>query len=449
MSDLLFQKLSSFLLQHYNSARPILLALSGGPDSLALFHLLVQWRQQTQGEVGIAHVDHGWRAESASEAEILRQLAASAKMPFHLKTLDPKTLSGNLEAACRMERLHFFRELSETYGYQATLLGHHRDDQAETVLKRVFEGSSLCALSALQPISKVEGCTVWRPFLDVSKKTIMEWLATNQLEAFSDRTNLDPKFLRARFRSKIIPFLQDTFGKEIASPLCQIAEEAQELKEFCAHQFKPILDGAVTGPFGGWLNLSNEKSPFAIKYILRELCQRAGCALPKTVAATACQLILENKSDRELFVGDFRICVDRHHVFVLKQGVITVLPQILCHVGEHVYGPWKVSVRSGATATKSGWQHCMEGVVQVALPEGAYELSVPVLQDCYPRSSSISKWWTTEKVPAFLRYMMPVIKSEGRIVHEFLGKPVTTVPEGEKMLSVILSWTLQQAIPDH
>ena len=90
------------------------MALSGGPDSLCLFYCLLEYRKRYGTPIHIAHVDHGWREESRQEVEILQRLAGNNQISFHLKTLNPTLMKGNLEAICREERYAFFAELCES-----------------------------------------------------------------------------------------------------------------------------------------------------------------------------------------------------------------------------------------------------------------------------------------------------------------------------------------------
>ena len=142
--------LIKFFEGRYRQNMPLLLAFSGGPDSLALLHLLMEFHKIRPLKLAIAHVDHGWREESAEEAAQIALMAANLGLPLHLRKLDPKHLSGNLEAACREERFRFFASLCRDHGYQAVLLAHHADDLAETVLKRALEGASLPRLAAVR-----------------------------------------------------------------------------------------------------------------------------------------------------------------------------------------------------------------------------------------------------------------------------------------------------------
>src|SRR5262245_9574892 len=108
--------------------KKVLLALSGGADSTALLYGLLN----EPVELGIVHIDHSWREESGVEALELKKRYSS--IPFYLKKLDPKDISGNLEEGCRLARLDFYRQICERERYEAVFLAHHSDDQAETVL---------------------------------------------------------------------------------------------------------------------------------------------------------------------------------------------------------------------------------------------------------------------------------------------------------------------------
>lgn len=425
MKDSLENAVSSFLQQHYDPTRPVLLALSGGPDSLSLLHLLLRYRKKNPLQLGVAHVDHHWRPESSGEAEVLRMVLERLKVPFHLKEIDPKKMEGNLEAACRQERLKFFHELCEKYKYQSVFLGHHADDQAETVLKRVLEGANLPYLAGLQPVNDVEGVTVWRPLLQVSRASIVKWLKDNHLDAFTDPTNLDPKYLRGRFRTQIIPDLAKNFGKEVSSSLCHLAEEAQELRNHLKDELKKYLMQIQRGAMGSLLDLSEEcpSSPFAIKFLLRELCRESGYTLNRDLTDTAFALFHEGKADRQLATKDFTLHIDRRRLFIMKNVEISLPSKQPLPIGQSQYGDWRItttSVENYSSAT-CNWIDVWKGKVEVTVPDLEYAVGPPVLSAPYPNQSApLSKWWTNEKVPAFLRQSIPVLWSEERICHEFL-----------------------------
>lgn len=291
-----------FLKQHRKTPNPVLLAFSGGPDSLSLLHLLIEYQQIHPLPFSLAHVDHGWREESSIEAETIVSMAQKLQVPLHLKKLNPKQMSGNLEAACREERLQFFASLCREHGYEAVLMGHHADDMAETVLKRLLEGAALPYLAALCPEMLIHGMKVWRPLLAVPKKNILKWLEARNLQGFHDRTNLDTKFLRAKFRVHILPFLTHTFGKDVSPGLCHLAKESKELRDYLDEQIAPYLKQVVKNDKGSLLDLRDEcpRSLFELKYLIKQFCKENGFSLSRESLEKAATCV-QNKATRKSF----------------------------------------------------------------------------------------------------------------------------------------------------
>lgn len=421
---LLEKNVSSFLDQHYIAPAPVLLALSGGTDSMTLLHLLLKYKEQKSFKFAIAHIDHKWRPESTQEALQLKELADALSISFHLITLDPHTLQGNLEAACRHERLKFYQELCQKHNYQAVLLAHHADDQAETVLKRVLEGTTIDSLGALEEIAVVNDVNLWRPLLKVTKKQLQAWLDENQLTAFDDYTNFDPKFLRGRFRTEIIPQLSTSFGKEVSLSLCHLAEEAKELRRYFQSTLDPFLERIEKGPFGTLFDLSQDSpdASFAIKYLIRQFLRQQDICPSRQIIEAAYQMFLKNKGDLQLDLGGRVLHIDRKKLFLLKESSETPPEVLFVKPGSYVYGSWEINVDkdSKAKQSKSGWKHAWNGLLEVSVPANEYQLGPAKMSASYWGGSSISRLWTNDKVPAFLRNRVPVLWANDKIAHEFL-----------------------------
>lgn len=270
--------ISDFFKRNSLDEAPVLVAFSGGPDSMALLHLLME--QKNGVKFALAHVDHRWRPESSEEARQISEMAKQYGLTLHLKVLDPESLKGNLEAACRNERLKFFKALCAEHGYKAVLMGHHQDDQAETVLKRLFEGSSLMNLTAMPPSGEMDGLNIWRPLLKAKKRDLQEYLSKKGVTAFNDPTNYNEKFLRARMRTKILPQLSHEFGKEIGGSLAFIAEEVGELNELLENRINHYFQHITNTMEGVCLDLSSDfpTTIFEIKLVIRRFCEF--CEIP-------------------------------------------------------------------------------------------------------------------------------------------------------------------------
>lgn len=237
-----------FLLKHATPGLPLLLGLSGGPDSMALLHLLLEARFTP---VEAAHVDHGWREESGREARLLEDACHRLSVPFHFCQLKGQFPT---ESEARIARLSFFKQLFKQKNYQALVLGHQEDDQAETVLKRILEGASLTSLGGICPLQHFEGMPIWRPLLSISKEELVLWLSKKGISFFKDPTNLQIKFLRGRLRSQIFPDLEEKFGKNIRTNLSYLGSYSQELKAYLMRKIDPLWaskteDGIDLTPF--------------------------------------------------------------------------------------------------------------------------------------------------------------------------------------------------------
>ena len=367
---------------------------------------------------------------SSREAAALEKLAGELQIPFHLKKLDPAQLKGNLEAASRQERIRFFTQLCQDYDYQAVMLAHHRDDQAETVLKKVFEGGALTSLAGLKEINRLDNLIIWRPWLDVSKEDILRLIDEWKLNPFIDRTNLDPRFLRGRFRTQLFPEFARIFGKEIHQSLCRLGKDAQELTHYLAAQTQSYASQWIRSPIGVCLDLSAHFPLYSLelKFIIKRLCEEEKCPLSYDLLETAAGLLSSNAANRQIVAGDKKIYIDRRRFFILRAPLSPLPPSKHLEVGEFSYGPWRVAVKRASSEEIShctGWSDAWQGKMRIVLPKGDYHIGPPNTQARYLNLTSIDRWWTNHKVPAFLRYKIPVIWHTESIVHEFLsGIPV-------------------------
>lgn len=424
--------IKDFLKRYHDPKQPVLLALSGGPDSLALYQMLVEHQKKHPFSFAVAHVDHGWREESGKEARILEARAENDEVPFHLKKLNPAALKGNLEAECREERRAFFRELCGLYGYQAVLLAHHADDQAETVLKRFFEGSSLINARGLREVSAEPGLILWRPLLKYSKKEIVEWLDKKGLKGFEDATNLDPRFLRGRLRSNVIPALSQMFGKNISTSLLNAGREAGELRGYLETKLAPIMEKIQSGMGGLFLDLNGDLPlhPFELKYLLREFCARGNMKLSRSCLEVAAALLNARAGDKVVQTGSRNLYVDRGRAFLPKGFSKYRGSFIPLTAGTQGFCGWVVRVTESDRKPESkatDWKGVWQGRCSVVLPAGDYFLGPALAAAVYPRESPLSTWWTKAKVPAFLRDAVPVVWEGKDIIHEFLTGKITAI----------------------
>lgn len=288
----------------------MLLGYSGGPDSKALLYALLDCGITPH----LAHVDHGWREESAKEAQILRQEAELLGCPFHSKRLDIE----KKEDAARRARYAYFQSLMGEYS--ALLLAHQADDLAETVLKRVLEGSHLCHLSGMQPVSTQYAMPIWRPFLTVKKSEILSFLEEKKLVPISDASNFNPVYLRARMRQEIFPFLNQTFGKETAENLALLSQRSSELKNYLDEKTGSVK--ISEGSWGASADL-NFLARIEQRHILQKIARKKSLALSREVLETLLDWLKESKEERQLRLRGWKILVSKGSIFFFSLDAIT------------------------------------------------------------------------------------------------------------------------------
>jgi tRNA(Ile)-lysidine synthase len=180
-----------------------LVAVSGGPDSVALLDLLVQTKDLHSLDLVVAHVDHGIHPESARVAEQVEALAASYGLPFESCRLGLGP--GTSETTARVARYAWLEELRGRLGATMIFTGHHAGDQVETVLMRVLRGSGPAGLAGMGAVSK----SLVRPLLSITRAELAAHLDERGLNTWLDPANSDPRHLRSWIRSTLLPALRD------------------------------------------------------------------------------------------------------------------------------------------------------------------------------------------------------------------------------------------------
>ncbi|MDQ7004385.1 MAG: tRNA lysidine(34) synthetase TilS [Ghiorsea sp.] len=178
-------------------------AWSGGADSTALLHYL-----KIEGyDVSAWHIDHGWSGSSAKQAVLLAQRAEAWGIPFYCKTLrKPKQ---NIEAESRQLRYAAFTDMAEETQCFHLTIGHHREDQAETVCMRLLQGAGVAGCQGMQGVRKQGDLFLYRSFLDVEKVKIKQYLHEQNIDWIEDPSNQDVRIWRNKIRHQLFPMIQN------------------------------------------------------------------------------------------------------------------------------------------------------------------------------------------------------------------------------------------------
>ncbi len=215
----------------------VLLGVSGGPDSVALFHLMLGLREELGLHMAVAHLIHGLRGDEAREdARFVAHLADQWAVPFFLKEVDLPQLrlesgKGNMEALARKERYEFFAHVAEGCTLNKVATAHTRDDQAETVVMWFLRGSGRRGLSGISPVRHLTGegtmpsdSLLVRPLIEASRQEILAYLVDRNLDYRTDSTNLDCRLLRNWTRHQLLPQLRERIDDGVGERLAQLAE---------------------------------------------------------------------------------------------------------------------------------------------------------------------------------------------------------------------------------
>lgn len=218
----------------------ILIAVSGGQDSLCLAKLLLDLRRKWHWQLAIAHCDHGWRPDSAANAEYVAQLANYWDLPFYLATRAENPGSKS-EATARLWRYQVLTEIAEGHNYATIALGHTQSDRAETLLFNLMRGTGADGLQALTwQRSLTEKIQLVRPLLEVTRSQTGEFCALAQIFIWQDSTNQELKYARNRIRQELLPYLRNHFNPKVEQHIAQTAELLRaevEYMEIVASEF--------------------------------------------------------------------------------------------------------------------------------------------------------------------------------------------------------------------
>jgi tRNA(Ile)-lysidine synthase len=216
----------------------VIVAVSGGPDSVCLLDALAQLADPLQIKLVVAHFNHGLRkAEDGFETQLVKDLARSMDVPFYMGTatlLHEKT--GSMEERAREERYGFLEKTRKAVQGQKLATAHHLNDQAETILMRLLRGSGPFGLTGI-PITR--GDTIIRPFMEIKQNEIMDYVRIRKLPYVTDSSNKDTAFQRNRIRLDLIPKLLQYQPRliEHLGRLSHILYEDNQYLDFLATQW--------------------------------------------------------------------------------------------------------------------------------------------------------------------------------------------------------------------
>lgn len=400
------------------SGTPLVVALSGGADSVLLLYLL-RFRAGARHQLVAAHLDHAMRAESAADAAWVRGLCSAWEVPLVSERL-PAAPRG--EAAARAARYRFLRRVAAENGGAPIALAHHADDQAETVLFRVLRGTGIDGLAGMAP----RGAGLVRPLLGVWRAELRAYAARRGLRWRDDASNRAPVASRNVIRTELLPRIEESVAPGARRSLVRLAERARA----SSAAWQSLLDhaehaGALREEEGALLLARAWLRPYSTEFsmrLLRRALRRFGVVLDRAGTRAAVQFITSAPSGRSRRLpGGVRVTLEFDHARLEPEPDAVPVDATLRLTGPEGCGRlrlggvgyrarWRAGAPPDAQRGESGarWQVALE------LPDAAWPLELRarrpgdrVHTDRGPRR--LKRLFNESRVPLSQRSRLPVL----------------------------------------
>lgn len=259
----------------------VLVAVSGGADSVALLRVLVSAKLMGggAGKLFVGHLDHGLRADSADDAVWVAELCGRLEVPCEVGVADVAAMATSqgdgFERAARDARYAFLRKTAEKFGARYVVVAHTQDDQVETVLHRLLRGTGMSGLAGMpwsRPLSP--SVTLVRPLLAVCRGQVLDYLQRIGQDFRSDPTNAAERFTRNRIRRQLLPLLRSDFNPDVDTAILRLAAQADEAQQVISSLASKLLEETVVVSTG---RFEIDRTTLALQppHLVREVCKLA------------------------------------------------------------------------------------------------------------------------------------------------------------------------------
>jgi tRNA(Ile)-lysidine synthase len=255
----------------------VLIGVSGGPDSVALFRAMLAIRTGGEGRIVVGHFHHGLRgSEADADAAFVESLCRQFSVPCRLICEHVRVLAAegknSLEEAARKARYGFLRQTAEEMGARFIVTGHNADDQAETILHHILRGTGIRGLGGMRrsrPLHR--GLTLIRPFLPFRRSEIVEYLTAIGQPFREDESNRDTSFTRNRLRHDLIPLLAQQFNPSIVDALLRLGQTAREARAALLPSLKDLAERSIHDEDGSVIAVNCQHLAGRSRHLAREL----------------------------------------------------------------------------------------------------------------------------------------------------------------------------------
>ena len=231
----------------------LVIGVSGGPDSMALLHILLTLQEKEKipsCTLVVAHVNHMLRKEAEEETAYVEEFCRLHQIPCFVKRAKVEELAQKAkmgtEEMGRNIRYQFFEEVRQKEKAQKIVTAHHANDNAETVLMNILRGSGTAGLKGIEPIRKNEKNVVFvRPLLNCTKEEIYEYCEEKKLQPKIDKSNQENVYNRNKVRNILIPFLEKEWNPNIVATLNRLSELARQENQYIERQTQKAYEDMV------------------------------------------------------------------------------------------------------------------------------------------------------------------------------------------------------------
>jgi len=420
--------------------KPVLVGVSGGPDSLCLLDLLVK----AGIPVVVGHVNHGLRAEAEAESLRVAQLCRGYQVPFECHRADVRTIAQkahqSIEEAARKVRYQFLFQLAVAHNAQAVLVAHNQDDQAETILMHFLRGSGMKGLRGMDyrhlPNEWSNIIPLVRPLLDVPRSEILAYCRENHLEPAFDETNNDTTYFRNRLRQELVPYLE-TYTPNIRQRLATMADVVRQEDEYLEEVGSSAISRFVNASGAGYFVMNKEEMcnlhPAITRRVLYTLMKKLNPETPNfafgIIDAAAKFALAPSKSGQMELAGGLEISGYLRDSILLadnRQFPDGLWPKVQkserlhLSVGDAIRlnGNWCLRVsEAGMPGKGNPWEACLDAAKAINLHLDHFspgDRFSPLGMG--GKSVKLGDFWTNEGLPRRARAAWPLVRSGDEVV---------------------------------
>jgi len=410
--------------------KSILIAVSGGIDSIALTNLLVELKDQLSLKLRIAHINHSLRnKESVRDQKFVEGLASKYNLPVDVLVVNTEKIKriekGSTQEVARNIRYKFLYEKAIKHNCEIILTAHNMNDNAETLLLNLFRGSGIDGLSGIPPINNEKEITIIRPLLNFNRNEIVKYIKHKKLQWVEDSTNKITKYKRNYTRHKLIPLIGKNYNPKIIETLVNTATLMHENSLFINKKVKEFIgDFVIKKPNYYSINkyelskIDNIIQTIVLKNILEEL-----KIIPSHDLINSLLSLLTRKNGTTFECNDkWKTQLDRGFLFIERKSVPDIFSYRLIKEGSIITDEWKLSIQK---AKKPSENKLKEGQnIQFADNE---KITFPLIIRSWRKGDvfyplgmhgkqKISDYFVNLKIPLRKKTNIPIVECDNKII---------------------------------